>query len=136
MLKTIIPACLMLAAAAPAGASCTQADIAGTWTAYSLTQDSGQLAWTACNLVISTAGTFGTASSTCTASGQTVKVQGSIKLTAAAKCAYGGSISAPAIGQSDPIPSVTLSLDKQTAFGVTGTNAAGNVSGISMVKTK
>jgi len=135
MLKALIPAILLLAAT-PAGANCSQANIAGTWTAYSLSQDSGELAWTACNLVISTAGTFTTAGSSCTASGVTVKVQGSVKLAAAAKCAFSGSINAPSAGQTDPIPSLTLSLDKQTAIGVTGTNGAGNVSAFSMVKTK
>lgn len=136
MLKAFIPATFLLAAATPAGATCKQADIAGTWTAYSLSQDSGQLAWAACNLVISTAGTFTTAGSSCTASGHTVQVQGSVKLSGAAKCAFSGSISAPAIGQTDPIPSLTLSLDKQTAVGVTGHNGAGNVSAFSMVKTQ
>jgi hypothetical protein len=36
MLKAFIPALLLIAAAAPAGATCKQADIAGTWTAYSI----------------------------------------------------------------------------------------------------
>jgi len=136
MIKTLIPAALLIVAAMPAGAACTQANIAGTWTAYSLSQDnSGELAWTGCNLVISTAGAFTTASSSCTASGQTVKVQGSVKLIGTAKCVYSGSISIP--GQvTDPIPSLTLSLDRQTAIGVTGHNGAGNVSAFSMVKTQ
>ena len=137
MFKALIPAALLVAAAVPAHAACTQANIAGTWTAYSLSQDnSGQLAWTTCNLVINTSGAFSTANSSCTASGQTVAVQGSVKPTGAARCAYSGSITAPSVGTTDPIPSLTLSLDKQSAIGVTGTNGAGNVSGFSMMKIK
>ena len=135
MFKALIPAALLIAAAAPVQAACTQANIAGTWTAYVLTQDSGQLSSVVCNLVINTAGAFSTANSSCTASGQTVAVQGSVKPSAAARCAFSGSINSPAVGSTDPV-SLTLSLDKQSAVGVTGTNGAGNVSGFSMVKTK
>lgn len=136
MIKTLISSAFLLAYAASAQGACTQANIAGTWTAYSISQDdSGELAWTACNLVINTAGAFTTVTSSCTASGQTVQVQGSLKLAVAARCAYSGSIAIPN-DVTDPLPSITLSLDKQTAIGVGGKDGTNNVFVFSMVKTK
>jgi hypothetical protein len=136
MLKALIPAALSILAALPAEAACTQANIAGTWTAYAVSQDEmNDLAWSACDLVIGAAGAFTGSNSTCTAAGVTVKVQGSLKLTNAARCAYSGSISLGS-GLTDPIPSLTLSLDRQTAAGVGGKNGGGNVFVFNMVKTQ
>jgi hypothetical protein len=137
MIKAIIPAAFALACAASAQGACTQANIAGTWTAYSVGQDDrGQLAWVACRLVINPAGAFTSATSTCTAAGRTVQAQGSLKLSVPANCAYNGSISIVQAGSTDPIPSLTLSPDKQSATGVGGRNGSGNVFMFSMVKTK
>ena len=138
MIKALIPSAFLLACAASAQGACTQADIAGTWTAYSIGIDStnGQLAWVACNLVINTAGGFTGGTSTCTASGHTVNAQGSLKIFAAAKCAYKGSLTIVQAGHTDPIPSLTLSMDKQTASGAGANNGSGNVFMFSMVKTK
>jgi hypothetical protein len=136
MIKTLISSAVLVVCAASAQGACTQADIAGTWTAYSISQDqTHQLAWTACNLVIGASGAFTTASSSCSAAGQTAKVQGSLKLSSAAKCAYSGSIAIPH-QVTDPIPSLTLSLDKQTAMGAGGKNGTSDVFAFSMVKTK
>jgi hypothetical protein len=136
MLKALIPAAILIVAAMPAEAACTQANIAGTWTAYSIGLDSGQLAWVSCNLVIDTAGAFSAGTSTCTASGQTANAQGSLKLSAVAKCRYTGSLTIVQASHTDPIPSLTLSLDKQTASGVGAQNGSGNVFVFNMVKTQ
>jgi hypothetical protein len=138
MLKAFIPALLLIAAAAPAGATCKQADIAGTWTAYSIGKDSAnnQLAWVSCNLVINTAGRFSTGTSSCTASGKTVGLQGMLKLSGPAKCLYSGSFTIPEAPHTDPIPALTLSLDKQTASGAGGHNGTTDVFVLTMVKTQ
>jgi len=142
MLRALIPAALLaataLGTAVPAGATCKQADIAGTWTAYSIGKDStnNQLAWVSCNLVISAGGAFSTATSSCVSSGHTVTVQGTLSLSGPAKCLYTGSLTIPSGPHTDPLPSVTLSLDKQTAAGAGGHNGTTDVFVFTMVKTK
>jgi hypothetical protein len=136
MIKAIIPAALLLAFSVTAQAACTQADIAGTWTAYSISQDqTGRLAWTSCNMVIGQGGAFTSATSSCSASGVSVQVHGSLKLGSAARCLYSGSITSSE-GATDPITSLTMSLDKQSVTGAGGRNGRANVFMFSMMKTK
>ncbi len=52
------------------------------------------------------------------------------------QCAYTGSLTIPQAGHTDPIPALTLSLDKQTATGAGGNNGSGDVFAFSMVKTQ
>ncbi len=137
MIKAIIPAALLLVFGATAHGACVQADIAGTWTAYSVGQDdTGRLAWVSCNLVVGATGAFISATSSCTAAKSTVQAQGSLKLLSGAKCAYKGSLTIVQAGSTDPIPSLTLSQDKQSATGVGGRDGGSNVFMFSMVKTK
>ena len=114
MIKAIIPATLLLACAASAQGACTQADIAGEWTAYSILQDNtGKLAWTACTLAINAQGKFTTATSFCKGLGRTLPVHGVLTTEAATKCLFEGSMTNT---QDVTVPiQVTLSLDKQTA---------------------
>jgi hypothetical protein len=137
MIKAIVPAALLLATAATAQGACTQADIAGTWTAYTVGQDNtGRLAWVSCNLVIGSAGGFTKATSFCTAAASLVQAQGALKLLSGAKCAYKGSITIVQAGAANAIPSLTLSQDKQSASGVGGLDGGSNVFMLTMVKTK
>jgi len=137
MIKALISSAFLLTCAAtPAGAACTQANLAGTWTAYSIGLNGSQLAWVSCNLVIGPLGAFIGASSSCAASGETVKVKGALRLSAPAKCAFSGSLTILPARGTNPIPSLTLSLDKQTAAGVGGANGSGNVFTFLMVRTK
>lgn len=137
MIKAIIPAAILFAFGATAHAACTQADIAGTWTAYSVGQDdTGRLAWVSCELVIGPTGGFTKTTSSCTAAKSTVQAQGSLKLLSGAKCAYKGSLTIVQANHTDPIPSLTLSQDKQSATGVGGRDGGSNVFMFSMVKTK
>jgi hypothetical protein len=137
MIKAIIPAALLLACGTTTQGACTQADIAGTWTAYSVGQDdTGRLAWVSCNLVVGPAGEFTKAASSCTAAKSTEQAQGFLKLLSAVKCAYKGSLSIVQAGATNPIPSLTLSQDKQSATGVGGLDGGINVFMFSMVKTK
>ena len=58
-MKTLLTAGLLLAAstAYPAEAACTQAQLAGTWTAESLSLGTGgHLVWVTCTLAINTVG--------------------------------------------------------------------------------
>lgn len=136
MIKTIIPAVFALACAASAHAACTQANIAGKWTAYSFSQDQvGALAWTTCLLAIDSQGQFTAGTSYCAASGQKVQVHGALTALSPSICLYAGSITSSQ-GVTDPIPSLTLSLDKQSATGAGGKNGSGNVFMFSMVRTK
>jgi hypothetical protein len=137
MIKAIFPAALLLATAATAQGACTQADIAGTWTTYTVGQDNtGRLAWVSCNLVISPAGGFTKANSFCTATASIAQAQGTLKLFSGPKCAYKGSITIVQGGAASAIPSLTLSQDKQSASGVGGVDGRGNVFMLTMVKTK
>lgn len=137
MIKALIPSVFLLACATSAHGACTQANIAGTWTAYSIgLDDTHKLSWVSCNLVINTAGAFSGATSSCTASGQTAKAQGAIKLFSVPKCTYKGTLTIPQANHTDPIPSLTLSLDKQTAIGAGGNNGTTDVFAFSMVKTR
>jgi hypothetical protein len=136
MIKAIIPAAFALACAAPAQAACSQADIAGRWTAYSFSQDqTGSLAWAACVLNINAQGQFTAGPSYCSASGQTVQIHGALTTSAASVCLFSGSITSSQ-NVTDPIPSITLSLDKQSAMGAGGKNGTGGVFMFSMVRTK
>jgi len=119
MIKAIIPATLLLACAVSAQGACTQADIAGEWTTYSILQDNtGKLAWTACTLAINALGKFTAAKSFCKGLGRTVPVHGVLTTVAPTKCLFDGSMT-NSQAVTTPIQ-VTLSLDKQTATGVGG----------------
>jgi len=138
MLKSFIPAVFTLACAASAQSACTQADVAGTWTAYVVSQDTiGELAWTSCRFIIDATGAFKSTNSTCSATGHVVRVQGSLSLSAPALCAYKGAITiSNRQGATSNIPSLTLSMDKQTAMGAGGENGANDVFMFSMVRIK
>lgn len=138
MLKALVPAAFLLVAATPAGATCTQPDIAGTWTAYSIGKDtfSGQLEWVVCNLVINKAGGFARTTSSCKAANTTVQAHGILTLSTPAKCAFSGTITVANGSQTDQIPSLTLSPDKQTAIGVGGQDGTADVFVFSMVRTQ
>jgi hypothetical protein len=138
MIKSFVPAVLALACATSAQGACIQANIAGTWTAYVTSQDTvGELAWTTCRLLIDATGAFKSTDSTCSASGRSARVQGSLSLSAPALCAYKGSITINQKGGgTSNIPSLTLSTDKQTAMGAGGENGANDVFMISLVRIK
>jgi hypothetical protein len=136
MIKAIIPAVFAIACAAPTQAACTQADLAGKWTAYVFTQDdTGKLAWIACTMVINAQGEFQTGTSFCKASGQTQQVHGALRTQSAPMCLFAGTITTGQ-GAANSIPSLTLSLDKQSATGAAGKNGSRNVSMFSMMKVK
>jgi len=127
-----------LAMAVPAGATCTQANLAGTWTATSLSRTAaGDLAWTTCDLVINAQGRFVAATSKCNGSqGDASPAQGSLALAKPASCAYAGSITLTKYRQTNRIRLATLSLDHQVVSGVGGGLGAGGTFTFNMVKTK
>lgn len=138
-MKKLIPIAAVISAltSAQAIAACTQGNLAGTWTAYSVSVNSGALAWTTCTLVINAAGGFSTNTSAClTSSGVSANAQGTLKLFKAATCAFNGSIKFPAYGTTDYIRAVTVSLDHMTASGIGGGGSYGGVFVFNMVRTK
>lgn len=112
--------------------------MAGTWTAYSVGQQANDaLNWTDCTLVINAKGAFSTAASACVnSSNVAAKVQGQIKLGAPAKCLFSGSITAPSLGTSAYVRSLTLSPDKGNASGIGGGGQYGHAFVFNMVRQK
>ena len=138
-MKSILPICatvIGLMAPAAAQATCTQADLSGTWTAYTVAQPNNQaLAWVVCSLVINAGGVLTTATSACeNSNGVTARPQGRISLAKAAICAFSGSIDYPAYGVGGTIQSLTLAMNKQSGTGI-GTGSSG-VFVLNMVKVK
>lgn len=126
---------LALSSALPAAASCNQAQLAGKWTAYSLSQPGSSLLWTTCALTISAAGNFGIATSGCVNSANTsAKARGSLKLEDAAQCVFAGTINFPAYNITYTVRSVTLMINKQEATGIGGGGADGSAFVFNMAK--
>jgi hypothetical protein len=138
MLKAITASVLLLTAlAAPANASCTQAQLAGIWTAQSVSAVGGQLTWTTCTLTINAAGAFPANKSACLDSlGVESDGEGSFKLFNAANCAFDGTVHFIGYGTNAYIRNLTLSIDHQTAAGIGGGGAYGGVFVFNMVKVK
>jgi hypothetical protein len=122
---------------AQADASCVQSSVAGSWTAYSVSDPNNKLAFVACTLVINSAGTFAAANSVCASSvaSVTTKAKGAIKLINGAACAYQGSITLISFGETDSVKLATLSINKDTVSGV-GVGQSGGVFVFNMVKIK
>lgn len=97
-------------------ASCTQADGAGSWQAYSIFAESGGSAWLRCRLSINSVGTVAT--NACTRSdGVTASMtNGHINLVNAARCTFTGSFKLHGI--LNTIRHSTMSRDKISAEGV------------------
>jgi hypothetical protein len=134
-LSAIGAVALAFSSALPAAASCTQAELAGKWTAYSVSQPGSSLAWTTCQLTISAAGTFGIATSACINSANTsAKAKGSLKLQNAAQCVFAGTINFPAYDVTDTVRSVTLMINKQEATRIGGGGADGSAFVFNMAK--
>jgi hypothetical protein len=118
-------------------AACSQSNVAGTWTAYSVSEPNGDLGFVACTLVINSAGTFGPTNSVCgssVASG-TTKAKGTVTLLDGPSCSYKGSITLISYGETDSVKLATLSLSKDTVSGV-GIGQSGGAFVFNMVKTK
>jgi len=127
-----------LALSNPVLASCTQAQLAGTWTAQSVSLDTnGYLAWTTCTLSINTVGGFSANTSACLNSlGQKSNAQGSLKVFNAANCAYDGALNLVNFLTTVYVRNFTLSMDHLTGSGIGGGGAYGGVFVFNMVKVK
>ena len=139
MIKILgVSAALITGSIAPTYASCTQAQLAGTWTAQSVFQNNaGYLSWSTCTLTINTAGAFSAKTSGCLNSlGQRSTTFGSIRLFSAPTCAYDGTLDLLGYGTTAYIRNVTLSIDHQSAAGIGGGGAYGGVFVFNMVKIK
>ena len=97
-------------------AACLQADVAGTWQAYSLGVGDGGSAWTICRLVVNPRGTA--APTFCTLSnGETVQAtRGRLLLRNSANCTFTGEITLGDVP--NRIRHATMSRDKNTVEGV------------------
>ena len=139
-MKALLTAGLMLAASAgsPAQAACTQPQLAGTWTAESLSLDSGgHLLWITCKLDIGTAGGFFAKTSACLNSDrQRSEARGSLKLFSTANCAFEGSINLVGYQSTLYVRNLTLSLDHQVASGIGGGGSYGSAFVFNLVKVK
>ena len=139
-MKTLLATGLLLAASAayPAQAACTQPQLAGTWTAESLTQGAaGHLVWITCTLDISTAGGFLASTSACLNSdSQRSEARGTLKLFDAANCAFQGNINLVGFKSNLSIRNLTLSLDHQVASGIGGGGTYGSAFAFNLVKVK
>jgi hypothetical protein len=134
-LSAIGAVALALSSALPAAASCTQAELAGKWTAYSVSQPGRTLLWTTCQLTITAAGNFGIATSACVNSaGNSAKAKGSLTLQNAAQCVFTGTINLPAYGITYTVRSATLMINKQEATGIGGGGADGSAFVFNMAK--
>ena len=96
-----------------ANATCTQANMVGTWEAYSLSAQTG--IWTRCKMTVTTTGAF-TNASCVDLDANAAPVTGNVKLLNGALCAFNGKIVAG--GETSTIKHMTLSQDKITAEGV------------------
>lgn len=137
-LSVVGAAAIALASAFPAAASCTLANIAGTWSTYSVAQASnGALDWEGCTLTITNKGGFSTSNSQCVDSfGNKAPALGQFNLVNPAICNFGGTMSFPKFGVSITIRAMTLSLDHMTTSGIGGGAQFGGVFVFNMVKTK
>ncbi len=122
----------------PAEATCTQANIAGTWTATSVSQQSNYvLAWVGCALTINAQGNFKTNNSGCIASNNNHSyAQGQFKLVDASLCSYSGTIQFPIYGTYGVLQIATLSMDHQIVSGIGGGLGQGGAFVFNMVKVK
>ena len=140
-MKTLLAAGLLLAASAtyPAQAACTQAQLAGTWTAEALTQGSaGHLLWVTCTLIINDAGGFVANTSACVNNeGQRSEARGTLKILNAANCAFSGNVNLVGYKSYLYVRNLTLSTDHNVASGIGGGGPQyGSAFSINLVKVK
>ena len=139
-MKTLLTAGLLLAASAayPAQA-CTQPQLAGTWTAETLSLGTGgHLLWITCTLDIGTAGGFTAGTSAClNSSGQRSEARGTLKVFNAANCAFSGTVNLVGYQSNLFVRNLTLSMDHNVAAGVGGGGEKyGSAFSFNMVKVK
>lgn len=101
---------------APAYSACTQADIAGTWQAYSVGATANGGYWVQCRVSVNSNGTI--ANNTCIDSGNNAATMtnGKVTLTSSARCTYTGNFRLG--GALNTIRHATLAKSKTTAEGV------------------
>jgi hypothetical protein len=129
---------LAASAASPAQAACTQAQLAGTWTAEALSLGTGgHLIWITCTLVINTAGGVELKTSAClNDDGQRSDARGSLKIFSGLNCAYSGGINLVGYKSDLSVRNLTLSTDHNVASGIGGGGNFGSAFSINMIKVK
>ena len=139
-MKTLLTAGLLLAASAayPAQAACTQAQLAGTWTAQALSLGTGgHLIWVTCSLAINDVGGFTAKTSAClNDDGQRSEARGTLKIFNAPNCAYSGNINLVGYKSNLFVRNLTLSTDHNVASGIGGGGKYGSAFSINMVEVK
>src|SRR6185437_3434420 len=140
-MKTLLTAGLLLAASAayPAQAACTQAQLAGTWTASTLSLGTGgHLIWITCSLAINTAGGFTSGTSAClNSNGQQSEARGTLKIFDAANCAYSGNVNLVGFKSNLFVRNLSLSQEHNVASGVGGGgNQFGSAFSFNLIKVK
>jgi hypothetical protein len=107
----------LLGISAPAGATCAQSDVAGTWGAYALAAGSSGAYWLRCDLAVNATGQIVATSSKCTQSnGLTGSVTGTITLQNGSLCSFTGAFTIS--GTRSIIDQITLAPSKEAAEGV------------------
>jgi len=140
-MKTVLTAALLLAASAayPAQAACTQAELAGTWTAETLSlATGGRLIWITCTLAINAVGGFTANTSAClNSNGQRSDARGTLKVFDAPNCAFAGNVNLVGFKSNLYVRNLTLAQDHSVASGVGGGgNQYGSAFSFNLVKVK
>jgi hypothetical protein len=108
-----------MATAIPVYGACTQANMTGTWTAFTSTPNGNSYVGIGCILTIGSNGAFISKSSSCVSTnGLNTGVSDSLVLANAALCSFRGSIILAAFGITDVLSQTTLSKYHDTLAGV------------------